>query len=418
MEWGSALLRPFRKRQLSGRFYEKWGHIVVHRPWTCLTAGVLLLVALGIPAFQLRVASVEAKNIPVRAESRRGYESLSQNLGSGWMMPATILVQHPSSDWISNGGLNDEKTLVQKLEAIPNTEQVITVSDASGARTARQARMALLTGYPDASQSVILVLSRVDPQSPPARVWLDRIADTLRLAQVPQGPRYFLGGLPSVTLSADRVIESALPEVIFVTLCSTFVLLLIFMRSLLVALKAIVLNLLCVLAAYGFQVLCFQDGWGTQHLPFHRYGRLEFGGAGHLFLRAVWPLHGLRGLHSQRRARELARSAQHPTRRAGRTRPSGRDHLFRRDHHDLRVFLSFGFVDVVEIEQLGVGLSFAILLDATVIRLLLVPSIMTIMGRWAFWCPGHPLPVSTRHERGHHYNDEKLKAPAEGNFRF
>jgi RND superfamily putative drug exporter len=74
----------------------------------------------------------------------------------------------------------------------------------------------------------------------------------------------------------------------------------------------------------------------------------------------------------------------------------------------IAVFLSFAFGDVVEIEQLGVGLSFAVLLDATVIRLLLVPGIMTLMGRWAFWCPGHKLPKAERRPRGHHYHGEKL----------
>ena len=79
----------------------------------------------------------------------------------------------------------------------------------------------------------------------------------------------------------------------------------------------------------------------------------------------------------------------------------------------IAVFLSFAFGDVVEIEQLGVGLSFAVLLDATVIRLLLVPSIMTLMGKWAFWCPGHKPPTTERHPRGHHYHGEKLTPPQE-----
>jgi RND superfamily putative drug exporter len=72
------------------------------------------------------------------------------------------------------------------------------------------------------------------------------------------------------------------------------------------------------------------------------------------------------------------------------------------------VFLSFAFGDVVEIEQLGIGLAFAVLLDATIIRLLLVPSILTLMGRWAFWIPGRKLPVADRHPRGHQYQNEKL----------
>jgi RND superfamily putative drug exporter len=237
------------------------------------------------------------------------------------------------------------------------------------------------------------------------------------LAQVPQGPRYFLGGLPSVTLSADRVIESALPEVIFVTLCSTFVLLLIFMRSLLVALKAIILNLLCVLAAYGFQVLCFQEGWGTRLFHFTATEGLNTV----VLVICFCALFGL-SMDYEVFILSAVRESwldQHNIRLAvqeGLIRVGGI--IFSAAIIMISVFLSFGFVDVVEIEQLGVGLSFAILLDATIIRLLLVPSIMTIMGRWAFWCPGHALPVSTRHERGHHYRDEKLKAPAGGNFRF
>ena len=81
----------------------------------------------------------------------------------------------------------------------------------------------------------------------------------------------------------------------------------------------------------------------------------------------------------------------------------------------IAVFLSFAFGDVVEIEQLGIGLSFAILLDATVIRLLLVPSIMTLMGRWAFWFPGQKLPLAEKHARGRHYADQKLNPPTDSN---
>jgi len=77
----------------------------------------------------------------------------------------------------------------------------------------------------------------------------------------------------------------------------------------------------------------------------------------------------------------------------------------------IAVFLSFAFGDVVEIEQLGVGLSFAVLLDASVIRLFLVPAIMALMGRWAFWWPGQKLPMAERHPRGHHYHGEKLTPP-------
>ena len=213
--------------------------------------------------------------------------------------------------------------------------------------------------------------------------------------------------LPSVTLSADRVIIGALPMVIFATLCSTFVLLAVFMRSLLVALKAIALNLICVMAAYGFQVLCFQDGWGS-----HLFHFFPTDGLNTVVL--VICFCALFGLSMDYEVFILAAVREswldkHNMRLAvqdGLLRVAGI--ITSAAFIMIAVFLSFAFGDVVEIQQLGIGLSFAVLLDATVIRLLLVPSIMTLMGRWAFWWPGQALPVEKKHERHHSYKDEKL----------
>jgi RND superfamily putative drug exporter len=332
------------------------------------------------------------------------------------MMPAIILVQHPNADWIADSGsLAAEKELTGELAQLPNTEKVITISDTSGSRRIQQSRMVLLTSDVDPSQSVILMLSHDDPQSPAARVWLDKITrklDDIQKAN-PQGPRYYVGGLPSVTLSADRTIMRALPVVILATLCSTFVLLLIFMRSLLVALKAILLNLLCVMAAYGFQVLCFQDGWGASLFNLFATDGLNTV----VLVICFCALFGL-SMDYEIFILSAVRESwldQHNIRLAvqeGLMRVAGI--ISSAALIMISVFLAFGFGEVVEIEQLGVGLSFAILLDATVIRLLLVPGIMTLMGRWAFWMPGRALPVAERHPRGHHYEDQKIN-PVETN---
>jgi RND superfamily putative drug exporter len=393
LEWGSTFLRPLRSSTAGPRFYEWWAHLVVRRPWHCIVVGVVILVALGVPAFRLHIASVEAKNIPPASDSRQGYESLSRNLGSGWMMPAIILVQHPAAEWMGAEGLAQEKALVDQLGRLPNSQKIISVTDNSGPRRAQQTRMGLLTSFNDPTQSVILMLSQADPQSPTARIWLDRISAVLKGAQKadPKGPRYYLGGLPSVTLSADRVVIGSLPTVILITLCSTFVLLLIFMRSLLVALKAIVLNLLCVMAAYGFQVLCFQDGWGSLLFHFPQTDGLNTVVLVICFCALfglsmdyeVFILSAVRESWLDQHNMRLA--VQDGLMRVGGIITSAAVIM-------ISVFLSFGFVDVVEIEQLGVGLSFAILLDATIIRLLLVPAVMLIMGRWAFWCPGQRAP--------------------------
>jgi putative drug exporter of the RND superfamily len=412
LEWGSKFLRPMRNLRLGPRCCEAWGRQVVHHPWIGLVIGLAILSTLAVPAFRLHIASVEAKNIPPRSESRQGYESLSQHLGAGWMMPCIVLVQHSNTDWMVNGGMAEETTLIQHFTAMPNTLKVVSVTDNSGTRRMQQTRMGLLTSFTDPTQSVILLLSRSDPQSGVTRRWLDDVSNLLAQTEAanPNGSHYYVGGLPSVTLSADRVIIDALPKVIFATLCSTFVLLLIFMRSLLVALKAIVLNLFCVMAAYGFQVLCFQDGWGARLFHFNPTDGLNTV----VLVICFCALFGL-SMDYEVFILSAVRESwldQHNMKLAvqeGLLRVAGI--ITSAALIMISVFLSFGFVDVVEIEQLGVGLSFAILLDATVIRLLLVPSVMILLGRWAFWCPGQALPIAERHPHGRHYLDEKLNPP-------
>ena len=407
LEWGSVLLNPINRYNLGTRCLEFWGRCVVKHRWVCLCIGLSILVFLGLPFLKLEIASVEAKNIPPRSDSRQGYESLSQNLGSGWMMPATILVQHPGQDWSSGAGLDQEKALVAQLSALPNTQKVLSITDSTGSRKVQQARAVMLTSSIDQTQNIILLLSRTDPESPTARDWLDKVTTVLQDTEktAPAGTHYYLGGLPSVTQSADRVIMRSLPLVVFATLVSTFFLLTLFMRSVLVSLKAIFLNLLCVMAAYGFQVVCFQEGWGAR--LFHLFPTDGLNTV--VLVICFCALFGLSMdyevfILSAVRESWLDNHSMKLAVQDGLLRVAGI--ITSAAFIMIAVFLSFAFGDVVEIEQLGVGLSFAVLLDATIIRLLLVPAIMTIMGRWAFWCPGQKLPTAERH-RDHHYQEER-----------
>jgi RND superfamily putative drug exporter len=414
LEWGNSWFNSLGRLRIGALCLDRWTRMIVRHRWACLVFGVVVLIFLAIPFSRLKVGSVEAKNIPRQTDSRQGYESLSQNLGAGWMMPATILVEHPDGEWMTNGSLAQEQALVDRLSQLPNTSKVMTVADSSGPRRAQQMRMGLLTSPGEPKQNIILVLSRTDPQSPAAREWLDQITQLLQETEKanPNGPHYSLGGLPAVTHTADNVIIGALPKVIAATLLSTFVLLTCFMKSVLISLKAIALNLLCVMAAYGFQVICFQDGWGAT--LFHLF---PTDGLNTVVLvicfcalfglsmdYEVFILSAVRESWLDNHNMELA--VQDGLQRVAGIITSAAFIM-------IAVFLSFAFGQVVEIQQLGVGLSFAVLLDATIIRLLLVPAIMLMMGRWAFWYPGHRPPTAERHPRGHSYHGEKLSPPDE-----
>jgi RND superfamily putative drug exporter len=166
------------------------------------------------------------------------------------------------------------------------------------------------------------------------------------------------------------------------------------------------------MAAYGFQVICFQDGWGAK--LFHLFPTDGLNTV--VLVICFCALFGLSMdyevfILSAVRESWLDNHNMNLAVQEGLLRVAGI--ITSAAFIMIAVFLSFAFGDVVEIEQLGVGLSFAVLLDATLIRLLLVPGIMTLMGRWAFWCPGQKLPVAARHPRGHHYQGEKLSPPDE-----
>ena len=163
LEWARLSLAPLSKFRSRVHFGERWCHLLLSRPRLCVVAGLLILVLLALPSLRLRTGSIEAKNLPVHSEAREGYESLTDNLGAGWMMPAIVLVQHPTGDWISGSGLSDEKLLVNQFDELPNTSKVVTVSDSTGPRRVQQSRMGLLTSYADPTQSVILLLSKTDP---------------------------------------------------------------------------------------------------------------------------------------------------------------------------------------------------------------------------------------------------------------
>ena len=83
LEWGSALLRPLNRLKMTIPFFDHWGRFVVRHAWFCVVTGLFILLVLAIPFLRLQIASVEAKNIPTRSESRQGYESLFRKSGGG-----------------------------------------------------------------------------------------------------------------------------------------------------------------------------------------------------------------------------------------------------------------------------------------------------------------------------------------------
>ncbi|MEM1058185.1 MAG: MMPL family transporter [Verrucomicrobiota bacterium] len=395
LEWGQVYRTDGKFKEKLHNFYRWWSRWLLRNPWKCFLAGAALLLFIASPVTRLMITSLQVDTLPASAEARIGYESMEKELGPGWLLPTMILVQHPDESWWEPAQQERERALVERLEALPGTAEVVAPSDPKEeiGRRAAQVRSFLLEGDPDRTQTLILMIPDDDPQSTGAREWLrdvHRILDEEEAAH-PDGPTFKLGGISAITAVTDEVIFSYLPIVIGLTLLTTFLLLLYFMKSIFVPLKAIVLNLLCVMAAYGFLVFWFQDGWGAGMGAFH-----EVDGLNTIVLVVMFcALFGLSMdyevfILSAVRESWLERKDMDYAIEEGLVRTAGI--ITSAAIILVSVFLCFAFAGVLETQQLGTGMSFAVLLDATLIRCVLVPSSMALMGEFNWWLPGQPLP--------------------------
>jgi RND superfamily putative drug exporter len=203
---------------------------------------------------------------------------------------------------------------------------------------------------------------------------------------LPPGVTAAVGGSPGLNVDINHEMTSKLIPVVSLVLVLSFLVLLVFLRSLLLPLKAILMNTASVLAAYGLMVFVFQDG--------HFTGVLKFDAAGHvdsflpLFLFCI-----LFGLSMDYEVFLLARIREEYLRTGDNTEAVGwgLEHTARIITSAaaimVTVFGAFAFARMLPIKELGFGLAAAVLLDATIIRVVMVPATMRLMGRWNWWLP-------------------------------
>jgi RND superfamily putative drug exporter len=195
-----------------------------------------------------------------------------------------------------------------------------------------------------------------------------------------------VGGDPGLNVDINHEMQSKLIPVVALVLVLSFLVLLVFLRSLLLPLKAILMNTASVLAAYGLLVFVFQDG--------HFEGLMGFESAGHidsflpLFLFSI-----LFGLSMDYEVFLLARIREEYLRTGDNTEAVGwgLEHTARIITSAaavmVTVFGAFAFASLIPIKALGFGLASAVFLDATIIRVVLVPATMRLMGKWNWWLP-------------------------------
>ncbi|MEU6538485.1 MMPL family transporter [Streptomyces sp. NPDC047000] len=361
---------PDAERAGTADAWHRWAAVVGRRPWLFLVAGLVVLGVLSIPTASLRLGHVDSGANPTTYTDRRAYDLISDAFGPG-----------------TNGQFTVVTDLTGVRPATDTTALAASLHDALAA-TPGVAR----TSTPVPSDDGALLVATVTPASGPEdRATSDLLHrledDTLPDALDGTGARGYVTGVTAAQLGFRDVMAERLPYIVAVVVAAAFLLLLTVFRSLLVALKAALLNLLSIGAAYGVVVAVFQWGWGgpllgvEETVPVESYVPM-------MMFAIVFGLSMDYEVFLLSRIREswLRTGDNHrsvATGLAGTARVISCAALIMTS-----VFLAFLLSTNVVIKMLALGLGVSVVVDATLVRLVLVPASMYLLGRANWWLPG------------------------------
>jgi RND superfamily putative drug exporter len=348
-----------------GSVWERWATLVARHAWPFAIAGVVILLVIAWPVLSMRLGESDDGNLPTSTTQRQAYDLIAAGFGPGTNGPLVVVVQLPSA--------GDDAVLTDITNALEKTPGVKNVVPAQLSPSKTVAEIGVLpTTAPDSAQTADLVA-------------------TLRGSVLPQaigtsGAQAYVGGITAAFIDIGDRISDRLPYFIGAVVLLSFILLMLVFHSILVPLTAAVMNLLSVAAAYGATVAVFQWGWakdliGLQStvpivpfVPMMMFAVL-FGLSMDyqvFLLTRVREEYDKSGSTRQGVVRGLARTARVITSAA----------LIM-----IFVFGAFVLNFSPEVKMFGLGLAFAVLVDATIVRLMLVPSIMEILGDANWWFP-------------------------------
>jgi len=344
----------------------RWAEGVADRPWRSAIAAMVVLVVLALPIFQLELGQNDISALPKETTSRQAYDSLNAGFGPGVNGPLLIASEFTTPE--------EAKQVVPKLqEAVDGAADVAAVSEP--------------TLDEKGTVSVFTVISQSEP-------WGDETVDLvedLRGTVIPQAlkgteARSYVGGQTAGYIDLATQIADKLPLMIAIVVALSFLVLLVAFRSLLVPIKAAAMNLISVAAAYGVVTAVFQLGWGSSLIGLdHAIPIVSFVP---LLMFAI-----LFGLSMDYEVFLLTQMREHfkqhgDERRAvteglantGRVITSAAAIM-------VCVFTSFVLNGDPVVKEFGVGLAVAIAIDSTLVRCLLVPAVMVLLGKRAWWLP-------------------------------
>ncbi|MBV9357021.1 MAG: MMPL family transporter [Chloroflexi bacterium] len=402
-------LRPPSATASDHGFWASLAHTVMAHPVAVLLPMLVLLLALGLPFLQVELGAPDASILPTDVQSRQGFDLLRTHWGEGELSPVLIVFQAQSGSPLQPDRVGALYDYVRRVEADPRVARVDSIVSLDP-RLTREQYQFLYTdpdhiGDPIAAlvaQATVrddLVVVTATSRYGQTDVRSKDLVRSIRATPPPTGFTMLVGGgTAGVVDYADRLYDQ-FPRAALLVVAAIYLVLLVSFRSVVIPVKAILMNVLSIVASYGALVVVFQDGALSGPLRFTPLGFVEAS----LPILMFCVLFGLSmdyEVFLLSRIKEAYDSGLDNTtsvalglQRSGRIITSAAGIV-------VLVSLSFVAADIVLIKALGLGTAIAVFLDATVVRALLVPATMRLLGDWNWWAPGwvrRRLPASVSH---------------------
>jgi RND superfamily putative drug exporter len=360
-------------------FWFRWSRFLQAHPWPFAILGLLILIALALPVLGLQLGSSDESSLPTTSTVRRAYDLKAEGFGPGASAPLVLVAEVPKG--------TDVKTLQPIVDAVAKTPGVAAASPF------------FLT--PSGEVAIAQVVPTTSGQDIATTDLMNNLRDhVLPAAVAGTGATVHVGGSTALFADMASILQSRLPVFIAVVLGLSFLLLLVVFRSVLVPLKAVIMNVLSIGAAYGILVAVFQHGTGASILGLGNTGPIES------FL-PMMMFAILFGLSMDYEVFLLSRIKEEYDR-------TGDNELAVADGLSatarvitaaalimVTVFFTFSLGGERVIKEFGLGLAVAILIDATIVRMILVPATMELLGDANWWFPKWLEWLPTVHVEGH-----------------
>ncbi|GAB88893.1 MMPL family transporter [Gordonia rhizosphera] len=341
-----------KKQQHHSPVFEKWGHLLHRHPWPFAIVSLAILILLALPVFGLKVAMPSINVVPEDAPVRQGYALVQEQMGEG--APGALQIVVPEADAAATA------------EAAAQSTGIAMVTPPQTA--------------PDGSGYVMMsAIPSVDPSDDQMGQILSDLRETLPADAL-------VGGAPAENLDLQQALNDWFPVVVAVILSLGFLLLLVALQAPLIALLGTLVSLLSTAAAFGVAKLIFQDGHGAGLLGFDAQGFLDGWGPVFFFamIFAIAMDYTVFLLATAKEHYEHTEDPMHA--QINGLAYSGRI-IFAAAAVMVAVFFTFALADPLPPKEMGIILGVAVLLDATLIRLILLPVLLRITGHGAWWSP-------------------------------